>query len=174
MDPNTPTTIVNNSRNTPLPKPQIGSNPIPTKFTPIAPAPAKISYQPAPTPTIMLPQASPNPNLPILTQGPNGTMLLVQNPTPTFTMFPQPQFILPQQLITYGMPTTTFLQPQVQTTFLTSHQHIPQQQITRAEEITIVSQTNASMEQQITSPVKKIDILERAILEIATSDSETK
>merc|ERR1719510_1000991 len=105
------TTTINNSK---------------SKYTPIAPAPAKITTA-TPT-TFMLPTTSPtcHPNLPILTQGPNGTMILVSaNPTPAFATTGTPTFMLPTAAATptplyftnptpfiYGMP--SFFQPQVQ------------------------------------------------------------
>ena len=98
-----------------------------SKYTPIAPAPAKITTA-TPTTTFMLPTTSPtcHPNLPILTQGPNGTMILVSaNPTPAFATTGTPTFMLPTAAATptplyftnptpfiYGMP--SFFQPQVQ------------------------------------------------------------
>ena len=202
-----------------------------SKFTPIAPAPAKISWtnqgpqmttapqahQPAQM-SIMF-QQQPNSNLPILTQGPNGTMILVQ--PNTFT-FPQPQFMFPTvnqfqqaQPLLYGIQ-PTFLQPQVQTTFITqqqlnnSQQKISSASNSAAEEITILSsqpnhhqqvvsipnhqqqgfstqncvkiQQNPQKQQQMqktiiesaSTSVKKFDILERAILEIANLGEETK
>ena len=186
------------------------STTIPTlasKFTPIAPAPAKISWTSphqitTQQPTQILFQ-QPNSNLPILTQGPNGTMLLV---SPNTFAFPaQPQFILPtaqfqQQPLLYGIQ-PTFLQPQVQTTFITQQQLTnSQHQLSHLaqnsnEEITILSQqsqqgvkiqTSTTPQQAVilqngqqmqiakTESVKKFDILERAILEIANLDEETK
>ena len=192
-----------------------------SKFTPIAPAPAKISWtnphqvtataaaqQPAQM-SIMF-QHQPNSNLPILTPGPNGTMILV---SPNTFAFPQPtQFILPaaqfQQQVTqppflYGIQ-PTFLQPQVQTTFITQQQlsslatnSANNQNNSAAEEITIISSSqqqqgvpmqNHQQQQQGVSmqinteshnkqpqpTMKKFDILERAILEIANLDEETK
>ena len=155
-------------------------------------------------------QQQPNSNLPILTQGPNGTMLLVQ--PNTFT-FPQPQFMIPTvnqfqqaQPLLYGIQ-PTFLQPQVQTTFITqqqlnnSQQKISSASNSAAEEITILSsqpshhqpqgfstqncvkiQQNPQKQQQMqktmiesaSTSVKKFDILERAILEIANLGEETK
>jgi hypothetical protein len=171
-------------------------------------------------------QQQPNSNLPILTQGPNGTMILVQ--PNTFT-FPQPQFMFPTvnqfqqaQPLLYGIQ-PTFLQPQVQTTFITQQQlNNSQQKISSAtnsapEEITILSSQTQNHNQQVVSipnhqqgfstqncvkiqqqnqqkqqqgvvssmqkttmiesastSVKKFDILERAILEIANLGEETK
>ena len=149
-------------------------------------------------------QQQPNSNLPILTQGPNGTMILVQ--PNTFT-FPQPQFMFPTvnqfqqaQPLLYGIQ-PTFLQPQVQTTFITqqqlnnSQQKISSASNSAAEEITILSSpsqqpqgvrihnpqavTIQNQQMQIANSesatsVKKFDILERAILEIANLDEETK
>ena len=145
------------------------------QFTPIAPAPAKI-YQPQ---TIMLQQpTAATQNLPILTQGPNGTMLLVSNPASagvpqpqTFTatapstsfMFPQPQFypsVMLQQPLIYGMP--TIFQPQVQT-FVSATIQQPRKPL---EEITIVEQP------QPPPAAPKLDILERAILEIGNDTEE--
>ena len=103
------------------------------KFTPIAPAPAKIpTYQPQ---TIML-------NQPFFNQN---TMFLVSNPQPTL-MFPQQMFL---PTLTYGI-----LQPQVQTIIATAPS---------SDEITILP----TPEQP-----KKIDILERAILEISNEQEK--
>ena len=131
-----------------------------TKFTPIAPAPVKVPVnQP---PAIILPQATQS--LPILTQGPNGTMLLMN--TNTF-MIPQmvPQLVLSQPLI-YGMPYGTLpmgtnLVPHntnlvPQNTILTNT--IPANTSVKNDEVTILNTTQ---------PTPKIDILERAILEIS-------
>ena len=171
-------------------------------------------------------QQQPNSNLPILTQGPNGTMILVQ--PNTFT-FPQPQFMFPTvnqfqqaQPLLYGIQ-PTFLQPQVQTTTFITQQQLnnSQQKISSVasnsaatEEITILSSQPQNHHQQVVSipnhqqqgfsttqncvkiqqnnpqqkhqqmqktmiesastSVKKFDILERAILEIANLGEETK
>ena len=177
-------------------------------------ATAPQAHQPAQM-SIMF-QQQPNSNLPILTQGPNGTMILVQ--PNTFT-FPQPQFMFPTvnqfqqaQPLLYGIQ-PTFLQPQVQTTFITQQQlNNSQQKISSAtnsaaEEITILSpqpnhqqvvsipnhqqqgfstqncikiqqnpqkQMQKTMIESASTSVKKFDILERAILEIANLGEETK
>lgn len=144
------------------PMPKLNCHPAPSavstknKFTPIAPAPTKISYQPQ---TIMLPStagtaaAGAGAANTVLTNA--GSMILVSNPT--FTMFPNQFFLqptMPQPLITYGI-----LQPQVQTTFITATPAIttassPPGNNCDPNEITIIQD----------SP--KMDILQRAILEI--------
>lgn len=123
------------------------------KFTPIAPAPTKINYQPQ---TIMLPppSAAGAPNA-VLTN--TGSMILVSN-APTFTMFPaaNPFFLqptMPQPLITYGI-----LQPQVQTTFIAAPCATTTTPL-NCDEITIVQDSDGG---------QKMDILQRAILEIET------
>ena len=131
-----------------------------TKFTPIAPAPVKIPVsQPQP---VFLPQATQS--LPILTQGPNGTMLLMN--TNTF-MIPQmvPQLVLSQPLI-YGMPYGTI---PMNTNVIPSNTGLVHQNTTgtilantinttKSDEITILNTTS--------SP-PKMNILERAMMEIS-------
>jgi hypothetical protein len=156
------------------------------QYPPIAPAPLKVtpSYQPQ---TIMLPaphQHQMAQNLPILTQGPNGTMILVSNPySATPFMFHQPsatpqfynsQFMFAaapqqqQQPMIYGMPffqsAACQMQPmQTPPTIMTSSPQIaatpPPQQQPKAvvEEITLLNEHGES---------QTYDILERAILEI--------
>ena len=142
-----------------------------TKFTPIAPAPAKVQAAPPP-PAIILPQATQS--LPILTQGPNGTMLLMNTNT---IMIPQmvPQLVLSQPLIygmptilpsngtipisTSGIPTTTGIPMNTNGIPVTTIPTIPSgTSNTKNDEITILNTTSSK---------PKFDILERAILEIS-------
>ena len=130
-----------------------------TKFTPIAPAPVKIpAAQPQP---VFLPQ--PTQSLPILTPGPNGTMLLMN--TNTF-MIPQmvPQLVLSQPLI-YGMPygtipmsTNVIPSNTIQNTTGTLVTNTIAS--TKSDEITILNTTSSS-------PPAKMNILERAMMEIS-------
>ena len=163
-----------------------------SKYTPIAPAPAKITTA---TPTIMLPAQPACQNLPILTQGPNGTMLLVSSATPTFataapfmlpTATPTPWLFTTPQIqnpFIYGMP--SFFQPQVQnlsatptattplsTSFwpTTSTNTVaaatpPSSTSTSKDEITVLNEKGES---------QKYDILERAILEIPNIEEVSK
>ena len=135
-----------------------------TKFTPIAPAPVKIpAAQPQP---VFLP--TPTQSLPILTPGPNGTMLLMN--TNTF-MIPQmvPQLVLSQPLI-YGMhygtiPMSTNVIPSntIQNTSGTLVANTITS--TKSDEITILNTTSSS-------PPAKMNILERAMMEIS-EDAKT-
>ena len=162
----------------------LNSIPSKTKYTPIAPAPAKFAT--TATPTIMISAQPACQNLPILTQGPNGTMLLVSNPTPTFTaspfLFPAatptPLLLAAPSPVIYGMP--SFFQPQVQSltaTTSTASSTLPSAFITAPHTCsapTVMATpptSNSSSKDEITvlnekGESQKYDILERAILEI--------
>ncbi len=155
-----------------------------SKYAPIAPKtgaairPGGGAFHPQ---TIVLPNPStlPQTNLPILAPGPNGTMILLQNPAPAFNATPlmlpaiTPQFISPSPLVVatpspliYSLPTAV-MQPQTivaPSTIVKSEPKTPAAPAS-VEEITVLNENGES---------QKFDILERAILEIPGLQQQNK